>query len=254
MKVTIVGGTGPVGRLVSPILHERGHRVTITGRAVPPQPSPGVRGARLDLATGEGISEAMTGADSVVLLASDPRRAREIDVAGTARLLKQVGDRHLVYLSIVGVDRHPLPYYRSKLAAERSIEQAGCRHTILRATQFHDFVMYRVDQMTHSPIARVPMGYVYQPIDIDEVATELAILVEGPPRGRAPDLAGPEILGIAHLARTYMSVKGIERPLISYPKPGPVARAFRQGLHTNPERAVGKVTWADHLQRRFANR
>ena len=254
MKVTIVGGTGPVGRLVTPILHERGHQVTITGRAVSPQPSPGVRGARLDLATGEGISEALSGADSVMLLASDPRHAREIDVAGTARLLKQVGDRHLVYLSIVGVDRHPLPYYRSKLAAERSIEEAGGLHTIVRATQFHDLIAYRMDRATHFPIARVPMGYVYQPIDIKEVAGELAILVEGPPKGRAPDLAGPEILGIAHLARTHMTARGIERPLISYPKPGAVARAFRQGLHTNPERAVGKVTWADHLQRRSANR
>jgi uncharacterized protein YbjT (DUF2867 family) len=187
-------------------------------------------------------------------LASDPLRAWEVDVAGTGRLLEQMGDRHLVYMSIVGVDRHPLPYYRAKYAAESLIEDAGGLHTIVRATQFHDLIAHRVERMTRSRVARVPMGHVYQPIDLGEVAAEVAALVESRPQGRAPDLAGPEILGIEHLARSYMTAKGTERPLVRYPKPGRVARAFRQGLHTNPERAVGKVTWADHLQRRFADR
>jgi uncharacterized protein YbjT (DUF2867 family) len=157
-------------------------------------------------------------------------------------------------MSIVGVDRHPLPYYKAKYAVEKLIEGAGGLHTIVRATQFHDLIAHRLEQMTRFPIARVPMGHVYQPIDLREVADEVAGLVEARPQGRAPDLAGPEILGIEHLARTYMSAKGKERPLLRYPRPGRVSRAFRQGLHTNPERAVGKVTWADHLQRRFADR
>jgi uncharacterized protein YbjT (DUF2867 family) len=188
-----------------------------------------------------------------VHLASDPLHAWEVDVSGTQRLLGQMGDRHLVYMSIVGVDRHPLPYYKAKHAVERLIEDTGGLFTIVRATQFHDLIAHRVDRMTNSLIARVPRGYVYQPIDLLEVAGLVAALVESRPQGRAPDLAGPEILGIEHLARTYMTAKGKERPLVSYPKPGRVARAFRQGLHTNPGRAVGKVTWADHLQRRFAD-
>ncbi len=241
-----------MGRIMTRLLLERGNRVTIASRSVSPQPGPGVNGARIDLTTGEGIAEAMTGADAVVHLASDPNRAREVDVGGTERLLEQVGDRHLIYLSIVGVDRHPLPYYRSKLAAERLIEGAGGLHTILRATQFHDFLVHRVDRMTHSPIARVPKGYVYQPVDIHEVAGELATLVETRPQGRAPDLGGPEVLGIAQLARSYMIAGRRRRPLIEIPRFGPVARAFRAGVHTNPDRAVGKVTWAEHLERRFA--
>jgi uncharacterized protein YbjT (DUF2867 family) len=82
----------------------------------------------------------------------------------------------------------------------------------------------------------------------------MAALAESRPQGRAPDLAGPEILGIAHLARTYMTAKGKERPLIQVPRPGRVAQAFRDGVHTNPDRAVGTVTWADHLERRFGDR
>jgi uncharacterized protein YbjT (DUF2867 family) len=227
--------------------------VTIAGRSASSEPGSARRGVRIDLGSGEGVGDAIADAECVVHLASDPLHAWEVDVSGTQRLLGQMGDRHLVYMSIVGVDRHPLPYYKAKHAVERLIEDTGGLFTIVRATQFHDLIAHRVDRMTNSLIARVPRGYVYQPIDLLEVAGLVAALVESRPQGRAPDLAGPEILGIEHLARTYMTAKGKERPLVSYPKPGRVARAFRQGLHTNPGRAVGKVTWADHLQRRFAD-
>lgn len=251
MNVTILGGTGALGRLLVRELTDRGHTPTVAGHSALPDPGPGLRAARVDLATGEGLGEAIATAECVVHLASDPRRPKEVDVSGTERLLGLIGDRHLVYMSIVGVDRHPFPYYRSKYAAERLIEDAGGLHTIVRATQFHDLIAFWVERMTDSLIARVPSGYVYQPIDIGEVAAEVAALVESRPQGRAPDLAGPQILGIEHLARTYMAAKGRRRPLIEYPKPGAVARAFRRGVHTNPDRAVGKVTWAEHLQRRF---
>jgi uncharacterized protein YbjT (DUF2867 family) len=149
------------------------------------------------------------------------------------------------------VDRHPLPYYQAKYAAENLIEDAGGRHTIVRATQFHDLIAYRVDRMTHGPIANVPRGYVYQPIDMREVAVHLVGLVEDGHPGRVPDLAGPEVLGIEHLARTYMAAAGRHRLLVQLPRRGPVAAAFRAGVHTNPKRTVGEITWADHLARRF---
>jgi len=253
VNVTILGGTGALGRAFVRPLTDRGHTVTIAGRTASSEPGSLRRGVQIDLGSGEGVGDAIADAECVVHLASDPLHAWEVDVSGTQRLLGQMGDRHLVYMSIVGVDRHPLPYYKAKYAVERLIEDAGGLFTIVRATQFHDLIAYRVDRMTNSLIARVPMGYVYQPTDLREVAGEVAALVESRPQGRAPDLAGPEILGVEHLARTYMTAKGKERPLVSYPKPGRVARAFRQGLHTNPGRAVGKVTWADHLQRRFAD-
>lgn len=253
MKVTILGGGGAIGKDLTGLLIERGHQVTTASRSVSPEPRAGVRGVHVDLATGEGLSEAIGESESVVHLASDPQNAKEVDVSGTERLLEQIGDRHLTYLSIVGVDRHPLPYYRSKLAAERLIEGAGGLYTIVRATQFHDLTAYRVDRMTHALIAHVPKGYVYQPIDIHEVAEELAALVDTHPQGRAPDLAGPKVLEIEYLARTYMTAKGKTRPLVAIPRFGPVARAFRSGAHTNPDRAVGKFTWAEYLERRFGN-
>jgi len=253
MKVTILGGTGVMGKALAPSLVVAGHQVTITGRTQSPDPRPGMRGLRADIGTGEGVAEAVAGAEVVVHLASDPERADEIDVEGTRRLLEQTGDGHMIYVSIVGVDRHPLPYYRAKQATEQLIERAGGLFTIVRATQWHDFLAYRVDRMTNGLVARVPSGYVYQPIDRLDVAKGIAALVESRPQGRAPDLAGPEVLGIEHLARTYMVAKGRSRPLLQIPKFGPVAKAFRDGHHTNPDRAVGKITWAEHLDRRFAD-
>lgn len=254
MNVTILGGTGALGLVLSRLLIESGHQVTIAGRSASPDSRPGTRSVRVDLGSGEGVSEAIAAAECIVHLASDPGHARQVDIAGTERLLELIDGRHLLYLSIVGVDRHPLPYYQSKYATERLITGAGGLYTIVRATQFHDLIAYRVDRMTHSLIAHVPKGFVYQPIDIREVAGELAALVETRPQGRAPDLAGPEILGIEHLARAYMTAKGLERPLVQIPQMGRVARAFRAGVHTNPDRAVGTVTWANHLDRRFADR
>lgn len=242
-----------MGRALAPPLVAAGHQVTITGRTVSPEPRPGVRGVRADIATGEGIAEAVAGADVVVHLASDPERADKTDVDGTRRLLEQTGDRHLIYVSIVGVDRHPLPYYRAKLATETLIEETGGLYTIVRATQWHDFLTHRVDRMTNGLVARVPRGYVYQPIARLDAADGIAALVESRSQGRAPDLAGPEVLGIEHLARTYMAAKGRSAPLLQIPKFGPVAKAFRDGLHTNPDRAVGKITWSQHLERRFAD-
>ena len=242
-----------MGRALAPSLVAAGHQVTITGRTVPSDPRPGVRGVRADIGTGEGVAEAVAGADVVVHLASDPERADKIDVDGTRRLLEQTGDGHLIYVSIVGVDRHPLPYYRAKLATEKVIEDGGGLYTIVRATQWHDFLAHRVERMTNGLVARVPRGYVYQPIDRLDVAKGIAALVETRPQGRASDLAGPEVLGIEHLAHTYMVARGRSRPLLRIPKFGPVAKAFRDGLHTNPDRAVGKITWAQHLERRFAD-
>ena len=242
-----------MGRTLAPSLVDEGHQVTITGRSQSPDPGPEMRGVRADIGTGEGVAEVVAGAEVVVHLASDPERADKIDVDGTRRLLEEIGDGHLIYVSIVGVDRHPLPYYRAKLATEKVIEGEGGLYTIVRATQWHDFLAYRVDRMTNGLVARVPTGYVYQPIDRLDVAKAITALVESRPQGRAPDLAGPEVLGIDHLARTYMTAKGKRRPVLHISKYGPVARAFREGIHTNPDRAVGKITWAEHLERRFGD-
>lgn len=205
----------------------------------------------VDLVTGVGLEAAVADTDTVVLLASNPKSPETVDIAGTRNLLSALRNQHLVYLSIVGVDRHPKPYYQAKWAAEKLIYQSGKAHTTLRATQFHSFVEWSLRGWCHRRLALVPAGYVFQPVAVEEVAAELAAIIRDGPQGMAPDFAGPEVLSIATLARAYMTAKGHETPLLSYPTLGEVAAAYRDGLHTNPDRAVGVTTWATYLTDRF---
>lgn len=236
MRVVVLGGGGTLGNALQPHLND--HEVVLASRSSE---------TRVDLTTGERLAETIAGSDIVVHLASDARKPEEIDVGGTERVLSVIDNQHLVYMSIVGVDRHPFPYYKAKYAAEQLIEASGVDHTIVRATQFHPFVAFLLNKTCRRRMAFVPAGFVFQPIDTDEVAAAVAGCVNGPPGGLVPDLAGPEVLRIEEMARSFMEARGREAPLLRFPVPGKTGRAFREGIHTNPNRAVGVKTWAQYL-------
>src|SRR4051794_6980079 len=130
--VLVTGGTGVLGRHVVSLARERGHDVRVLSRR------PGAGTHVGDLATGAGVAEAARGAELVVHAASDTRRLGRSDLEQTRRLLAAARDaRHLLFISIVGIDAIPYAYYRRKLACERAVAASGVPHTTLRATQFH---------------------------------------------------------------------------------------------------------------------
>ena len=242
MRVTVLGGGGLLGQNLVPLLIETGHELTIASRS---------SDSRTNIETGEGLAEVVKDADLVVHLASDPRNSEKVDIAGTANLLDLLDHQHLFYMSIVGVDRHPLTYYQAKYQVEQMIESSDLTYTILRATQFHDFVAYFLGAAAKPPLALIPKRFVFQPVDTAEVAGELATLVHTRRTGLQPDFAGPAVHDAEYLARTLMEAKGRERPILNLPVPGKAARAFREGLHTNPGQAVGHVTWEEYLTRQY---
>jgi len=141
--VLVTGGTGQLGREVVPRLVSGGHDVRLLSRQDRPSRPDGVEAVRGDVLTGDGLDRAVTGVDVVVHCATSPfRRTRRTEVDGTRRLTVAArgGRPHVVYISIVGVDRHPLPYYKAKRSADMAIEAAGLPYTILRATQFHSLL------------------------------------------------------------------------------------------------------------------
>src|SRR3954449_8765507 len=144
MDVLVTGGTGRLGRRLMAPLQEAGHSVRQMSRR-----GTGPGGIRGDLATGRDLATALAGAEAVVHTATDPRGDPwQVDVAGTRRLVEAVDRsrlRHLVYVSIVGVDRVPYNYYRAKFAAEQVLLASGLPVTLLRVTQFHDFVDFLLD-------------------------------------------------------------------------------------------------------------
>ena len=247
--VLLTGASGVLGRSLLSRPAAAGHRVKAMSRraAVSEDAARGVEWLRADLATGEGLEAAVTGAETVIHAASDARGdARRTDVEGTARLLdaaRRAGVRHVVYVSIVGIDRVPFPYYRHKLATEEVVRGAGVPWTICRGTQFHDFMDFLFRRMTRPPVALVPAGFRGQPIHVDEFADALWRCVAAGPAGRAPDVAGPEVLLYRNMLRTWMSAQGMRKPVLPLPIPGPIAAGFRHGHVTAPDRAVGRVTW-----------
>ena len=246
-KVLVTGGTGSLGGRVVNRLRGSEYDVCVLSRSERPGT---VRG---DLLTGDGLEGAMQGVGTIVHCASNPREARQTDVEGTRRLLEaasQAGVSHVVFISIAGVDRNPyLPYYRAKLEAERIIERSHVPWTILRATQFHEFVLKQIRLLERIPIMITPGGFLLQPIDIEEVADRLVELAISEPVGRVPDIGGPEVRTFPDLARSYLKVSGRRRRVLEVPVPGKAARALRDGAQLAPDHAYGTIRWEEFLNR-----
>lgn len=255
MKILITGGTGGLGREAVRVAQAAGHTVRVASRRARPHDAPPAREwAVMDVETGAGVGEALEGVDAVIHAASDPRRHAVVDVEGTRRLVqaaRAAGTAHLVYVSIVGVDAIPFGYYRSKLAAEQIVAAGGVPHSILRATQFHAFV----DTMT-AGAARVPLilplptTFRFQSVDTGEAAARFVRAVEEGPAGRLPDFGGPRVLTWGQMAAPWKAARGIRKPTVHLPLPGPLAGAFRAGKNTSTGER-GTVRWEDWLTRSY---
>lgn len=250
-SVLVTGGTGTLGKHVVARLDELCADVRVLTRNPDPEAHAGHVGG--DLATGEGISDAVAGVDTIIHCATNPRFYR-VDVAGTETLLEAAREHevgHLIYISIVGVDDNPFPYYRTKLRVEEQIAESGVPYTILRATQFHELILSVVGALSKLPIALVPKGFKSQPIDVEAVAGRLVELAQGEPVGRARDIGGPRVDLIADLLQVYGASVAKSRPVLPIGLPGKAARAFRAGANLlGPDGETLGGTFDDFLVRR----
>lgn len=246
MDVLVTGGTGRLGQRLLDPLRSAGHSVRQMSRR-----GTGPGGIRGDLATGRDLDTALAGAELVVHAASDPRgNPWEVDVAGTRRLVQAV-DRerlqHLVYVSIVGVDRIPYGYYRAKFAAEQVLLASGLPVTLLRVTQFHDFVDTLLDAARRGPVLPVPMGWRVQPVDVGEVAGYVVEVCAAAPAGGVIEFGGPEELSAADVARAWAAARAPGTHVVATPVPGKLSTAFRDGAAVPTTGARGRRTYAQHL-------
>jgi uncharacterized protein YbjT (DUF2867 family) len=239
VRILVTGGTGQLGRVVAERLRAAGEEVRVLSRRPGPDVLPG------DLRTGRGIDSALAGVDTVVHCATDFRH--ETALARTlVEAARWTGGPHLVYVSIVGVDRVPLGYYRSKLEAEELIATSGLPYTIQRATQFHALVRTLFAGASRLPVLPVPRVR-FQPVDVRDVAPRLAGLATGDPAGRVEDFGGPEILAAAELAQAVAEASGRRRRIVSVRVPGETFRAYAGGAHLAPNHLDGRITFARYL-------
>ncbi|HTJ37253.1 MAG TPA: SDR family oxidoreductase [Dactylosporangium sp.] len=236
--VLVTGGTGRLGRLVTARLRAAGATVRVLSR------TPGADAVG-DLSTGAGLSEAVSGADVVLHCATNPKG----DAAATGNLIAALTARpHFVYISVVGVDAAPgWGYTREKLSSERLVEQSGLPFTILRATQFFDYVLAPMRKLARFPIVPAPAGFPVQPVDAAEVADRLAGLTLSPPSGHVPDMAGPERLTWSDMQRAYLRATSRRRWLLPLWLPG-MAKIRNGALLPRPGYTSGTRTFASFLR------
>jgi uncharacterized protein YbjT (DUF2867 family) len=222
MRIAVAGGTGAVGRHLVALAAQAGHDVAVLARS-----------SGVDLSTGEGLAGAVQGADVLVDVfgpATAGRRAVGAFEQATVRLLsagQQAGVTHHLVLSVVGCDRVPSGYYRGKVRQEQLVLAGPVPATVLRATQFHEFPGQLLARVP-GPVVPLPVMRV-QPVAAREVAEHLLGLATGPPRGRVPDLAGPEQHLLADLARRVLRARGSRRRVLSVRPPGAVGRELAAG-------------------------
>jgi uncharacterized protein YbjT (DUF2867 family) len=227
------------------MLKSAGHNVRVLSRSARNDPDY-VQG---QIATGEGLAEAVKDIDVIIHLASHPTQSQAVDVDGAARLIehgRKASLKHFIYMSIVGVDKHPFPYYKQKYAAEQVVAQSGVPYTIYRATQFYPFIQYVLKTFLRFHI--VPRGWRAQPISVEEAAQGLVEVVEKGAVNGIVNKTGPKVYTINELIDIWEDVDGKRRRYVSLPIPGGASRGFRKGLHTIPEQKDGKVTWREYLE------
>lgn len=211
MKIVVIGGTGLIGGKVVANLRQKGHEV------VAGAPSTGV-----DTITGEGLAEAVAGARVVIDVANAPDFADEPVMSFFAtsgrNLLKAAaaaGVRHHIALSVVGADRLPNSgYLRAKVAQEALIKGSGIPYTIVRATQFFEFLGGIAQSATDGQTVRLSPAYL-QPVASDDVAALLSKVATMAPANGVIELAGPERIGLDDLVGRYLAAKHDSRKVVT---------------------------------------
>ena len=214
MRIVVIGGSGLIGAKTVPILRERGHEV------VAASPRTGV-----NTITGEGLREALTGTQVVIDLANSPSfedkavleffeaSGRNLHAAEAA-----TGVQHHVALSIVGTDRTPENgYFRAKVAQEKLIESSGVPYTIIRATQFMEFIGGIAASCTDGKTIRISSG-LFQPIAADDVAAAVAEVALAPARNGIVEIAGPDCAPFDEVVARYLKAIGDPRAVVTDPE------------------------------------
>ncbi|MGW8393066.1 SDR family oxidoreductase [Pseudoduganella sp. HUAS MS19] len=245
MKIVVIGGTGLIGAKLVKLLQAKGHEVLAA--------SPGTG---VNAVTGDGLAAALAGAEVVVDVANSPSFA-PADVLdffqkssrNLGRAEKEAGVRHHVALSIVGTDRLPENgYFAAKVAQEELVKQNGVPYTILRATQFMEFLAAIGQSSAVDGTIRLSPALI-QPVAADDVAQALADVAQAAPLNGTAELAGPQAYPLEQIVRRALAAAGETRPIVTDPQAGYFGSVLEQGslvpaADARPRLgAIGYETW-----------
>lgn len=245
MKIVVIGGSGLIGTKLVEKLRKAGHE------ALPASPASGV-----NTLTGEGLTEAMRGADVLVDVANSPSFEDAAVLAffqtSTKNLLaaaKAEGVKHYIALSVVGADRMPsIGYMRAKIAQEQAIARGEVPYTILRATQFFEFIGKLADGATRGTEAHLS-AILMQPLAADDVASALADIAAARPVDGMREVAGPEAIRLDELARRLFAAKKDPRQVVTDVRAGYFGSTDVDDRSLTPgaDPRLGAIRFADWL-------
>jgi uncharacterized protein YbjT (DUF2867 family) len=246
LKIVIVGGTGLIGAKLVNLLCSQGHEV------IPASPSLGINSI-----TGEGLNEALTGAQVVVDVTNAPswedKAVLEFFETSTRNVLAaeaKTGVGHHVALSIVGSERLPASgYLRAKVAQEKLIKASSIPYTIVRATQFFEFVGRIADEATREQTVHLP-SVLFQPIFSDDLTANVAKIAVGKPLNGTVEIAGPDAIPFDEVVREYLAAHHDPRSVVTDKQ----ARYFgtmleKRSLVPGENALLGSRHFADWLSR-----
>ena len=246
MKIVIIGGTGLIGSKTAAILRQGGHEI------VAASPNSGV-----NTISGEGVNEAVAGAQVVIDLANSPSFEDKavlefFETSGRNLLAAETaaGVSHHVALSIVGTDRSPdNGYFRAKVAQEKLIEASGIPYTIIRSTQFMEFLSRIADMGADGDVVRISPG-LFQPIAADDVAAVVADVALAAPRNGTIEIAGPERAPFNAIVARYLKTVGDLRQVVSDPEARySGGRVEERSLVPLGEAHLGRIGFEEWLRR-----
>jgi uncharacterized protein YbjT (DUF2867 family) len=246
--VLITGATGTLGHRVVGEATEAGHKVRALSRKSHVGYT-GVHWAQGDLLSGDGIDAALDGIDTVIHCATQGTRKDVVSAGNLIAAARRAGTANIIYVSIVGINRIPLPYYKAKLRVEEALTASGLGHTIIRVTQFHDLIETIFSIQRFSPALIAIKDVRFQPIDTRDVAAHLVSLIDEGAAGRVDDIGGPAVFDHDELGRMYLISRNSRRRVLSLPVPGGIVAALKSGANLVPANPIGTIGFAQHLAR-----
>jgi len=246
MKIVVIGGTGRIGSKTVAILRQGGHE------AVAASPQSGI-----NTITGEGLKQAMAGTHVVIDLANSPSFEDKavlefFETSGRNLLAAEAAAgsiRHHVALSIVGIDRSDNGYFRGKVAQEKLIKASGTPYTIIRSTQFMEFLGGIAASSANGNIVSISPG-LFQPIAADDVAANVADVALATPRNGIVEIAGPERAPFNEIVARYLKAVGDPRQVVSDPEAKYFGgRVEQHSLVPLGEARLGRIGFDEWLRR-----
>jgi uncharacterized protein YbjT (DUF2867 family) len=246
MKIVVIGGTGRIGSKTVAILRQGGHELV----AASPQ-------SGINTITGEGLSQAMAGTQVVIDLANSPSFEDKavlefFETSGRNLLAAEAAAGSIrlhVALSIVGIDRSDNGYFRAKVAQEKLIKASGIPYTIIRSTQFMEFLGSITASSANGNIVRISPG-LFQPIAADDVAAIVADVALTAPRNGTVEIAGPERAPFDEFVARYLKVVGDPRQVVSDPEAKYFGgRVEQHSLVPLAEARLGRIGFDEWLRR-----